>query len=325
MRLLDRIAPAVLLLFVGCASGPESPGQIAERIAAVLAAAPEDGFSGLEQSLWIGAADPAFTGGGPLHATCPEVPRPAASSIKTAYLVELFSERADALRAPIPGAAQVVGDPEHPAISHFDSETQAEIREHLETASAATVGRHMIRGSGVSNAVYNAAANLTTSFLGGPPELTRRIHARHPDFAGIHSRRYMLAPRDVTGDNEATAASLAAVLASIARGDTPGVSPEIHRAMRDILFLEQTGDGNHFHKGGSLNSNPITRVLSGFYERPGEPAGRQLVYVFMAEIPGPGDLEPADAGRRLQDHLEALRAAALPLARRWLDDREASE
>ena len=134
----------------------------------------------------------------------------------------------------------------------------------------------MIRGTGVSNAVYNAAANLVTAFLGGPPELTGRIHARHPDFAGIASRRYMLAARDVTGDNEATAASLAAVLAAIARGDVPGLSPETHDAMRDILFLEETDDGRHFYKGGSLNSNPITRVLSGYWETRGTwgPAAR---------------------------------------------------
>ena len=64
-------------------------------------------------------------------------------------------------------------------------------------------------------------------------------------------------------------------------------------------------------------------MLSGYYEAPGEPTGRTLVYAFMAEVPGPasvapGDLEPGDAGRRLQDHLEALREAALPAARQWL-------
>ena len=50
----------------------------------------------------------------------------------------------------------------------------------------------------------------------------------------------------------------------------------------------------------------------------------------MAELPGPenvapGDLEAGDAGRRLQDHLEALRAATLPVAREWLGAEEAPE
>ena len=305
---------------IGCdgAAPAPSPADARQEIAAAIESVSAAEFTDLGLSVWIGPAD-----GEALYEESAGVPRPAASSIKAAYLVEFFSDRAETLDESVPGAAQVVGDSEHPAITHFDPETQAEIREHLETANARTVGHHMIRGTGVSNAVYNAAANLVTAFLGGPSELTGRIHARHPDFSGIHSRRYMLAARDVTGDNEVTAASLTAVLAAMARGDVPGVSAETHDAMRDILFLEETSDGRHFFKGGSLNSNPITRVLSGYWEKSGEPEGRQLVYTFMAELPGPesvapGDLEAGDAGRRLQEHLEALRAAALPVAREWL-------
>ncbi len=312
---------------IGCNGAAPAPAPVDGRqaIAAALESVDASEFTELGRSIWIGTAD-----GAALHEEAPDVPRPAASSIKTAYLVEFFSDRAETLDEPVPGAVDVVGNPDHPAIVHFDADTQAEIKEHLETADARTVGRHMIRGTGVSNPVYNAAANLVTAFLGGPPDLTARIQARHPDYAGIDSRRYMLAARDVTGDNTATAGSLAAVLAAIARGDVPGVSAETHAAMRDILYLEDTGDGRHFYKGGSLNSNPITRVLSGYYAVPGEPAGRALVYAFMAEIPGPesvapGDLEAGDAGRRLQDHLEDLRAAALPAARHWLGSREGSE
>lgn len=312
---------------VGCGGAvpAPSPATAAQQIGAALAGVSAGDFTGLGRSIWIGTAD-----GEVLYEESPDTPRPAASSIKTAYLVEFFSDRADTLDEPVPGAVDVVGDPEHSAIVHFDADTQAEIRENLESATARTVGRHMIRGTGVSNAVYNAAANLVTAFLGGPPELTGRIQARHPDFAGIDSRRYMLAARDVTGDNTATAGSLAAVLAAIARGAVPGVSSETHEAMREILFLEDTDDGVHFYKGGSLNSSPITRVLSGYFTTPGEPAGRALVYAFMAEIPGPGsvapgDMEPGDAGRRLQDHLEALREAALPAARPWLTNQGAPE
>ena len=316
----------------GCGDAPSSarsPAAAADAsIAEALAAVADDEFSALGRSLWIGTADPRFGGGGPLYREFDETPRPAASSIKTAYLVEFFSDRAAELGEPVPGAAALIGDPSHPAVAHFDSETQAEIREHLEAADAETVGRHMIRGTGVSNPVYNAAANLVTAFLGGPSGLTRRIHTRHPDFGGIESRRYMLAARDVTGDNEVTAASLAAVLAAIARADVPGVSGEIHEAMRRVLFLEKTDHGRHFYKGGSLNSSPITRVLSGFFESPDDPPGRQLVYVFLGELPSPesvapGDLEPGEAGARLEDYLHALREAALPAARRWLARMEA--
>ena len=325
------IAAAVLsfaaLAGSGCGEAarplPEAPAAASAAIAEALAGVSTDDFTDLGRSIWIGAADSRFTGGAPLHAEHETVPRPAASSIKTAYLVEFFADRADALDEPVPDAAAVVGDRSHPAIVHFDSETQDEIREHLETAGARTVGRHMIRGTGVSNPVYNAAANLVTAFLGGPRELTARIQARHADFQGIEARRYMLAARDVTGDNEVTAASLAAVLAAIARGDLPGISPDLHEAMREVLFFEETPEGRHLYKGGSLNSSPITRVLSGYFDGADDPPGRQLVYVFMAELPGPesaapGDLEPGEAGRRLQDHLEALREAALPPARNAL-------
>ena len=312
---------------IGCgeAAPVPSPVNAEQSIGAALDGVSAADFTGLGQSIWIGTAD-----GESLYEESPDTPRPAASSIKSAYLVEFFSDRADALDEPVPGAPDVVGNPEHPAIVHFHADTQAEIREHLETATARTVGHHMIRGTGVSNPVYNAAANLVSAFLGGPPELTGKIQARHPDFAGIDSRRYMLAARDVTGDNTATAGSLAAVLSAIARDDLAGVSSSTVEAMREVLFLEDTDDGRHFYKGGSLNSDPITRVLSGYYQVPGEPADRALVYAFMAEIPGsgsvaPGNLESGDAGRQLQDHLEALRAAALPVARQSLHGDGASQ
>lgn len=316
-----------LSTFAGCA-GASSPERdpIAEartRIEAALAAVEDEDFEGLGRSVWIGPADLSLSGGAPLYRESEHTPRPAASSIKTAYLVEFFSDRASALDEPVPDAAEVVGDESHPAVAHFDAGTRAEIREHLETASARTVGFHMIRGTDVSNAVYNAAANLVTAFLGGPLELTRRIHARDPDFAGIDSRRYMLAARDVTGDNTLSAASLAAVLAGIARGDTPGTPPGIHEAIREVLFLEDTEHGLHYFKGGSLNSDPLTRVLSGYYRVEGTPPGAALVYVFMVEIPGPdrvapGDLDRGAAGERLQDLVAALRDAALPPAREAL-------
>ena len=321
-----RAAPAALLAFTalaasGCSASPQSPPpqDATARIAAAIAATPADAFTGLGRSIWIGAAN----AGEALYRESDDLPRPAASSIKTAYLVEFFADRAGALDEPVPDAAAVVGDPQHAAIVHFDAEVQTEIREHLEPATARTVGRHMIRGTDVSNAVYNAAANLVTAHLGGPPDLTRRIHERHPDLAGITARRYMLAARDVTGDNEVTAGSLATVLGGIARGDLPGIAPETHEALRDVLFLEESPEGRHYYKGGSLNSSPITRVLSGYFERPGDAPGQQLVYAFMAELPGPdgiglGNLDSGEAGRQLQDYLEALREATLPIAREAL-------
>lgn len=315
---------ASLLFGCGSGSGPaEAPTTAGFDIPSALASVSTTDFDGLGFSAWIGPADLSESDGVPLHAEAADVPRPAASSIKASYLVELFAARSGALDEATPDAAAVVGNPSHPAIAHFDAETRAEIEAALTTAPTRTVGFHMIRGTGVSNAVYNAAANLTTAFFGGPEGLTAKIHARHPGFGGIHSRRYMLAARDVTGDNTATAASLAAVLAAIARGDLPGISPSLHEEIRDVLFLEETEHGAHHFKGGSLNSDPLTRVLSGYYQRAGTPSGDALVYVFMVEIPGPdriapGNLDRAAAGERLAELVGALRDAALPPARRAL-------
>ncbi len=319
---------AAVLLVVACAPAPgdvPAPAATGRDIASAIASVPTTDFDELGVSVWIGPADLARSDGAPLHAAAADVPRPAASSIKTSYLVELFSAREAALDDPLPDAVAVVGDPGHPAVAHFDADTRAEIEAALTDATTRTVGFHMIRGTGVSNAVYNAAANLTTAFLGGPEGLTAKIHARHPGFGGIHSRRYMLAARDVTGDNTATAASLAAVLAAVARGDTPSVPASLHEAIRDVLFLEDTEHGVHHFKGGSLNSDPLTRVLSGFYQPAGASPGEALVYVFMVEIPGPdriapGDLDRGAAGERLADLVGAMRDAALPPARRALTE-----
>ena len=168
-------------------------------------------------SVWVGGPS-----GEAWYARDADVWRPAASSIKTAYLIELFAAYADGLDAAVKGVAAIVADPTHPAIVHFDADTQTDIREHLSAASVREIGRMMIRGTGVSNAVYNAAANVTTAVLGGPEALTTLMRERDPAFAGLASRRYMLAARDVTGDNDATAASLAAALRRIAAHEVRG-------------------------------------------------------------------------------------------------------
>ena len=137
---------------------------------------------------------------------------PTASAIKTAYLVELFTAHSTHLDEPLTGLAEVLGDDDHPALAPFNPATRAEIRRELAGASARRVGEVMMGKLHASNAVYNAAANVTTAVLGGPVNLTSKIHARDQEFAPIEVRRYMLAPRDRPGDNEASASALAAVL-----------------------------------------------------------------------------------------------------------------
>ena len=157
------------------------------------------------------------------------------------------------------GAAEIVTDPTHPAIAHFNDEQQADILDHLANATVREVGYMMIRGVGVSNAVYNAAANVTTAVLGGPASLTKLIHDRDPAFAGLVSRRYMQADRVVNGDNEATAAALAVVLQQIAFRRVPKTDADTTQAMWEILHVpEDAGPtGSHYFKSGSLDLSLI--------------------------------------------------------------------
>jgi len=261
---------------------------------------------GTTLSVWLGPPV-----GAAWYARDADVSRPAASAIKTAYLIELFDAYADRLDAPLAGIDDAL-QPAHPAVVHFDEAQQEEIRRDLTSASVREIGHHMIRGTGVSNVVYNAAANVTTAVLGGPAELTRRIHARDAAFAGLVSRRYMLAARDVTGDNEATASSLAAVLQRIAAGQVAGVAPATLEAMREILAVEdQTGPDRHFFKSGWLDSDPLTRIHSGFWNT----TSGTFVYVVMAERPDPGALARDEAGRRLQSTVERVSEAVEGAAR----------
>lgn len=297
----DRAAGTPVSRTAGAVVSIDRP-ELDARIDAAL----ENSERGTAISVWVGPPE-----GQPWYQRDANVSRPAASAIKTAYLIELFDAYADRLDAPLPGTDPVL-QADHPAVVHFDETQQAEIRRELSGASVREIAHHMIRGTGVSNLVYNAAANVTTAVLGGPVELTRRIHARDPAFAGLVCRRYMLAARDVTGDNEATASSLAAVLQRIAARTVPGVAPATVEAMREILAVEdQSGPDRHYFKSGSLDSDPLTRIASGFWETP----SGTFVYVVMAERSGPGELARDEAGRRLEATMEQVSDAVQGAAR----------
>lgn len=266
----------------------------------------EHGMDGVA-SVWIGDAETA------LYAREADVPRACASSIKSAYLVELFAAFADRLDEPQPAIDAIVADPEHPAVAHFDAETQAEIRSAITGVSVRRIGQMMVRGTGVSNAVYNAAANVTTALLGGPEGLTARMQGRAPDYAGLVCRRYMLARRD-RGDNEVTAASLAAVLQDLAARSVPDLDPATQSALRDQVFARMHPDrGRHYFKSGALTSDPQCRIASGWFERAG---AEPLVYVVMLEQPGPGDQPRAQASQDQARRLRALTADLLSAVER---------
>lgn len=242
---------------------------------------------GIEATAWLGGASgPAW------YERHPSRAMPTASAIKTFFLVELFASRRGDLDRPIPGAGEILDDDGHPAISHFSPEQREEIRRILGRASARRVGEIMMGKAPASNAVYNAAANLVTAILGGPEALTGLIHARDEAFSGVFVRRYMLRDRKQTGDNEAPAAALAALYQKLASRNLPGVDEDTIEAIRGAMI--RSGDqetGIVYSKGGSLNSDPLTRVQAGWKET----TGGVVVYVVMTSHPAPGSRQAGPA------------------------------
>lgn len=256
---------------------------------------------GIAASLWLGgAAGPAW------FARETSTPRPTASAIKTFYLVELFDTAAGTLDRPLEGVAPVLADDAHPAISHFTPLQREDIRRELGGASARRIGLVMMGTAPASNAVYNAAANVTTAVRGGPEALTARIHRRDPAFAGVAARRYMLRDRKEHGDNESPADALAALYQKLAAGTLAGLDAATLEAIRAAL---RRGDdpvlGAHFAKDGNLPSDPMAEVRAGWYETTAGPR----IYVVMAAQPAPGPAGREASSQRLSRTATALRDA----------------
>lgn len=288
--------PLLCAVLGGCAAAPDTAPD--PRVEARIAAHGEP----VRVAMWIGDAD-----GRARVARRANESLPAASAIKTAFLVELFAAHAGRLDQPAFAPGTFTNEWNRHFAAQLGAERLAALGRRLAAASVRTLGVWMVRARGVDNLTYNAAANAVLERFGGPAGMTQAIHARDPGFAGIVVRRAMLAPR-AEGDNVASAASLAAVLGRIARGALPGVDDDTGRALRAVLRVEDDAvRGAHFAKGGSLDSDPITRVVAGWYERD----GTATVYVVMAAQPVAGSAAPGAAGRRLQELVVALREIVL--------------
>lgn len=286
------------------AAGPDPAALEAEVLALI-----DEQAEGVVASIWVGGPD-----GKALFSLDPDAARPSASAIKTAYLVVLFSRHADDLDASPPGLDEALADG-HPAMAPYTPAQRDEIREALRGASVRSLGGIMMGSIDAPNHVYNAAASVVTALFGGPEALTAAIHALDPTLAPIACRRYMLAPRDVTGDNEASAAALASVMRMLAVGEVPGAGPETVEAIRGAILAEEEHlglDGRHRFKGGSLNTDPMARIRSGWWKVPG--AG-PIAYAVMLSRPGPGDLPRAEAGDRLEEAAAKVTAMVLEAVR----------
>ncbi|MBL8755103.1 MAG: hypothetical protein JNK15_17500 [Planctomycetes bacterium] len=306
-RMRNLAATTFTLLLAACATRApiadraDDPRLLADVRQAVAALGP-----GVRAAVWLGR--PGET---PQLAWNVETPLPCASAIKAAYLVELFADRASALDAPLPGAAATLADAQHPAVAHFTAAQRTTAAQALATASTRRIAEAMITGKGVDNVTYNIAANLVTAHLGGPVGLDAKLHARDPDWHGLHVRRYMLASRTMNGDNECSARSLAAVHAALAAHDLAGVAPAAIDAARAVLRIADAGDGRaRFYKGGALDSDPVTRVDAGWREGPD---GARVHVVMLAQdgvAPagrGVAGEHLGDAARRIVDMLHAPR------------------
>lgn len=278
-----RLAVALAFLVVtSAAQTPTANDPTAKGLPARVDRILQPAGPTLRAGIWVADGD-----GNVLFAHHAEASMPTASAIKVAYLVELFGARAPDLGRAPGLAKQVLEASAHPALRPFAAEQQPEIRSKLNVLDVREIGATMIRGKGVSNAVYNAAANLVTAELGGPRGLNEKIAARWDGPAEIAVRRYMLAPR-AAGDNEATPRALGRVLLALARRDVPKLSVEAQDAARACLTVgHERGRGEHFAKSGALDSTPVTRVASGWYEA----NGKALVYVVMLAQPTPASGE----------------------------------
>lgn len=312
-----------LLLALGCCGWPGMPplGEVAAQQSeptkvrsanldkAALDRDVEDVLrrhgDGIQVSLWLGGLEGAAW----FEADAAAV-RPTASSVKAFYLVELFDRYRGRLDQELVAARAVLADDQHPAISHFSAETREEIRRELGGATVRRYGEVMIGKAKAPNAVYNAAANVTTAVLGGPEALTEAIGRRDPAFRRVTVRRYMLRDRTQPGDNEAPAQSLAALYQRLALGRLRGIDAETLKAIREVL---RGGDdpelGTRFGKGGSLASDPLTQVRAGWWET----KHGAVVYVVMTAQPAPGNQTRQEAVETLKmtaDRLAAVVAAA---------------
>jgi len=310
LRLLCVIAVTLLVAAPAAVLAQEASTSAAHPIHEAIESIASRSPGGIDVTAWVGGGS-----GAPSYERGAKVVMPTASAIKAFYLVEFFAANPGRLDQPLDDASRILVD-EHPAISHFTPQVRDEIRRELTTSSVRRVGLIMQGHTDVSNAVYNAAANLVTAHLGGPEKLTERIHARDPRFQPVVVRRYMLRDRSMPGDNEATAESIAALYQSLASRKLNGISEDVMTAVHDVLKRPGGDSEPLFYKDGALGSNPLTSVRAGWKQTSRGP----LVFVFMCRQPVTDPAGSSDDYKRLQALSASFRERTLGTAGREAKD-----
>jgi hypothetical protein len=264
----------------------------------------KDNGNQLEASVWVGGPT-----GDAWYQWQASVPRPTASAIKTALLVEFFAAHQGHLEEEVPEIGQRLFRP--PIVGFGARQYERKLKE----ATASHIGQVMMGKIEAPNEEYNAAANLVIGALGGPEFATQKIHARDPAFAHIMVRHYMFEPADGQ-ENEATADALARVLQRLAARKISGIDDATVTALRGaFVAVENAPVGTHYFKGGEFNGDPLMVVNSGWVET--EPL--ILVYVVMTTQPNPGPYPREVAFGRQQEAAQYLSRRILEAAR--LDER----
>ncbi len=297
---------AALLLVLGlvAAARPAAAGALTGGLQAVVDSLEQAG-NGVELGLEVVDA-----GTGVLLSHDPEVPRPTASAIKSAILVDLLTQRAETLAEVPAGVDGLLAPGGHPAFAGFSGDELDRARRELGGKSYLELARVMMGRTDASNPVYNAACNLIMIKLGGPGAITRRLHDADPAFAGFDVNRYML-QWNGDGDNTATPRALVSLYRMAALGRVPGLDANGVTLFRE-LTLDQGdgGPGSVFEKAGTLYPKPLVRVHAGYVVRP----GGALIYAVMGEVPDPGDRNPSDLFVELMGAVDRVADAARRLA-----------
>jgi hypothetical protein len=302
---LGSITLAAVCLFL-----PFGPGPVPSRsgfavLGATIRQILEENGDGLLVSVWVGGPD-----GLPWYEWQPFTPRPAASALKTALLIEFFAKHSAELDGQLPELTRMVDDEKHPAVAPLHILEKMQVHGALGGSTPRNLGLVMMGRIPAENPVYNMAANVIIADLGGPAAVTGKVHARDPSFAGIQIRRYMLSERQPR-DNEATAAALAAVLRRLATRSVPGVSEDTNRALYQAVLSEKDPVVGTLHsKDGDLYTDPLTVVRSGWKETDRGP----IVYVVMTTQANPGSYSRMMACMRQRVATEYLTRRVLETA-----------